>query len=186
MIEAFLKNGKYPRNPDKANTVKQLSFNSYKWLKDLPFLHVIDDLNLVLVHGGLFPLKPLYNQPHSVIRAQLINPFGEETRWWGKDAKLHKSKKTEEESKAEGFQRWYRVYDHQQNVAFGHSVFHQPLIYRAFPDKGFVVGVDTGSCFGGMLTAAIWGEKNKYPGFLSVKSKDIYAKLSRRIIDLEN
>ena len=164
----FLKEGTIPQNPDKATTLKQLNLDDFKYLEGLPKLHIIDPLKLILVHGGIWPALDWHKQPDSIVRLQSINPKTMQTRWWGFDAHLHKCKKTEEESRLEGYNRWYELYDHEYTVIYGHSGFNAPLTY------GNTIGIDTRSCFGGSLTACIWDNINK-PEFISIKAKKIYA-----------
>lgn len=149
------KRGMLFRNPDKTRTLNQLNDERVAWMTDLPLLHCVDDLNLVLVHGGLWPI-PIYAQPLNVIRAQMIKlrEYGK-CKWWGDDA--IKMGYTEEEITTKGWRRWYEIYNRPENVVYGHSVFAKPFDYRAFPDAGRTLGIDTGSCFGGKLTAAIIG-----------------------------
>jgi hypothetical protein len=169
----FNSSGGLPRNLDKRKTLSELCQRDVDYLSTLPYLHVFDDLGLVLVHGGLFPKIPLYAQPINVCRTQMVNPFYPgKSVWWGNDAKLmFKNGKTEDEMRAEGWERWYRVYDHEQDVIFGHSTFAQPMIYQ---NKGYgrCIGVDTGSCFGGSVTAAIYSASSL--SFISVKCKELY------------
>jgi hypothetical protein len=138
----------------------------------LPLLHCIDELNLVIVHGGLWPY-PIYAQPLNVIRAQMIHPrkYGS-SKWWGSDAE--KMGYTEESLRKEGWSRWYEIYNRPENVVYGHSVFGVPYEHQAFPTAGKTLGIDTGSCFGGNLTAAIIGP-NWVEKFVSVPPRAIYA-----------
>jgi diadenosine tetraphosphatase ApaH/serine/threonine PP2A family protein phosphatase len=168
--ERWLKTGEVPKNADKARTLSQLSKEDYEYLRDLPRLHVIDDLDLVLVHGGLWPSTELWRQPYNVIRAQMIHPGqGDNSRWWGNKAHFHKSGKTEAENVAEGWARWYHIYNLPHRVAFGHSVFAMPKEHQN-EGAGLTVGVDTGCCFGGSLTAAIF-DNSPRPTYLSVRAK---------------
>lgn len=163
-----------PRNPDKRKTLQEITDHHVSYLRNLPFLHVIDPLNLVLVHGGIFPSIPLYAQSVNVCRAQMVHPFlPGKTKWWGEDAKMFEAfGETEEQLTKKGWNRWYRLYDHDQHVIFGHSTFAQPFIHQN-PGYGMTIGVDTGSCFGGSVTACIFdGTTN--PSFMSVKCKKIY------------
>lgn len=157
----------------KMITLSQMNEERIEWMRNLPKLHVFDDSHLVLVHGGLFPGHPLYAQPHNIIRAQMIHPYKPgEVRWWGIDALKQKSKKTEEQSRAEGYVRWYEAYQDSYNVAYGHSVYVQPYIHQN-KDSGFTVGLDTGNVFGGVLTAGIFGDSEK-PWFISIPPKRVY------------
>ncbi len=176
----FRLTGKLPYNRDKLQTLAQFQSSSdgehlYNWLNGLPPLQVFDSENLILVHGGLWPKLSLHKQPHNIIRAQMISPqkIGE-VRWWGDDAKYSKAKKTEEESRKEGYERWYRLYDFEYNTIFGHSTFSQPFIYQN-KGCGKTIGVDTGTSFGGTLTACVYS-KDSPEFFISVKNKKVYYK----------
>ncbi|MDD3412510.1 MAG: metallophosphoesterase [Lachnospiraceae bacterium] len=158
------KYGLYPSNEDKENTISQLTQEHIDYLKELPMLHVFDDVKLIIVHGGLFPKQPLYMQAHNqgVTNNQMIYKDPDLApsimrRWWGADAASQpKMNKTEEESYAEGFRRWYELYDHEYDCIYGHSVIGlEPYVHH---NKGFgrTIGIDTGSCFGGYITALIY------------------------------
>jgi hypothetical protein len=177
------KTGLYPKNSEKKRTLEQLSAADYEYLNSLPPLHVFDDIGLILVHGGVWPDIPLYAQPKNVIRAQLVKPgHYDGCRWWGKDATLHRCKKTEAESYAEGWRRWYHVYDYEYDCAFGHSVFNQPMVHQ---NKGLgrTVGLDQGSVFGGSITAGIFdgGE----PFFVSIRVRKCHTPEASRVISDE-
>jgi hypothetical protein len=151
--------GPHP-NPDKERTLSQLDKEKVEYLKKLPHLHVFDDLGLILVHGGLIPNRSLYAQPPKVcIRAQMIKPDDPTAsgRWWGGDSSNQpRAKKTEEQSRKEGYVRWYEVYDQEYDCIYGHSVMGlDPYIHQR-EGYGKTIGIDTGSCFGGFLTALVY------------------------------
>lgn len=174
------KGGTTPQNRDKQLSLLQMTKEDAEFIRQMPKIHVEDKAKLVLVHGGVWPGVPMYSQPHNVIRAQLIHPASfTDVRWWGEDATLHKSKKTEAISRAEGFSRWYQLYDWEYDVAYGHSTWNQPHVHRN-PGCGRTVGVDTGVPFGGSLTAGIFGDGE--PWFVSVKAKKIWAAESSRVL----
>src|ERR1019366_1482961 len=93
------------------------------------------------------------------------------SRWWGEMAVKHKSGKSEEQNYAEGYRRWYSVYDLPYDCVYGHSVFVQPHVHQN-PGAGRTIGIDTGNVFGGTLTAAIMSEKPLH--FISVPPNKIY------------
>jgi hypothetical protein len=171
--------GEPPQNEDKKRTLSQLTLEDISYLKNLPLLESFPDLNTVLVHGGVWPGLTFEKQPKNVVRAQMINfkKIGD-TRWWGKDAPLHKSGRTEDQNREDGYVRWYEIYDRPEQVFYGHSVFTQPFIYQR---EGFgkTIGIDTGSCFGGALTAAIIDDGE--PWFVSVKAKKVWFEKSYRV-----
>lgn len=154
-----------PKKKDKATTFSQLNQDRINYLKSLPKIHVFEEINTILVHGGLVNAK-IEDQPHSVTYMQLIHKdyFGH-SKWFNKD----KKGVTEEEYKAQGWERWYRLWEGDYNVVFGHSGFVKPLVYTN--KKGFkCIGIDTGCCFGRTLTALIMPDMV----FLEVPAKNIF------------
>lgn len=176
----FRLTGKLPYNQDKLLTLSQFQSSSdgehlYNWLNELPPLQVFDSEKLILVHGGLWPNLPLHKQPHNIIRTQMVCPqYPGATRWWGEDAKYSKSGKTEDQSRSEGWERWYRLYDFDYTTIYGHSTWAQPFIHQNL-GFGKTIGIDTGTSFGGTLTACIYS-KDSPEFFISVKNKKIYYK----------
>lgn len=169
----MLKKGMFPSNPDKENTIKQLEQSDVDYLERLPFLHVFDDVMCVLCHGGLFPRLPFHIQSEMVgitnnqmIRKNAIitrdskgkyHYTPEDRRWFGGEAHMQpKINKSEEESRNEGFARWYELYDHEYDCIYGHSVLGIHPVVHQNPGYGKTIGIDTGSCFGGFLTALIY------------------------------
>lgn len=146
-------------NPDKARTISQLNDVRAKYINELPHLHVFDDTKLIIVHGGLTPCVPLQAQvPEVCVRLQMCIPgqLKSQNRWWGGDAtRQPRSGKSETDSRAEGYVRWYEAYDHEYDCIYGHSVMGlDPYIHQR-EGYGRTIGIDTGSCFGGFLTAYI-------------------------------
>lgn len=171
--------GQLHGNADKARTASQLTIDDIAYIKAMPRLHVDDDLGLILVHAGLWPSIPLYAQPLNVIRVQMLHPEQfNYCRWGGPDAPLGKSGKTEEESYAEGWRNWTDVYDYEQDVIYGHTVYGQPRI-QSNPGVGRTIGIDQGICFGGALTACIY-QQGVDPYFVTVKAKKVYFEQTRR------
>jgi len=149
-------------NPDKAKTLSQLNNERVEYLSKLPHLHVFDDVGLVIAHGGLMPKLSLYEQPPlQVCRAQMINPNDPtaKQRWWGGDAKRQpKVGKTEKQNREDGYVRWYEAYDGEYDCIYGHSVMGIEPYTHQNEGYGKTIGIDTGSCFGGFLTAYIYPE----------------------------
>lgn len=145
--------GEFPKNPDKKRTLEQITDpRDWKYLEELPLLHVFDDLQYIAVHGGLWPNLPWHLQPRNVCRAQLINVSNPgPTRWYGTD--IHGV--PEEENRAKGFVAWHEVYNHDYGVVVGHSVYGtQPKIFSR-ENLNPLIGVDTGCNWTGVLTAVI-------------------------------
>jgi hypothetical protein len=159
-------------NPDKEKTISQLTQEDIDWMTALPPIHVFDDNKLVIAHGGLWPRLPFHKQPINVIRAQLIQPWNPgPSKWWG--PKCEEVNGVDEAGMyANGWIRWYEAYDHQYDVAFGHSVFQSPMIYKK-PGSGTVFGLDQGGVFGGWLTGMIHRGPGDYH-IKQIKAKKVY------------
>ncbi len=86
---------------------------------------------------------------------------------------------TEEQLRLQGWERWYKLFDYQQDCVYGHSTWAQPMIHQN-PGMGRTIGIDTGSCFGGSITAAVFDRSSETPLFVSVKAKKNYTVNARR------
>jgi len=176
-ILSVMKTGGYTKNPDRNRTIKSIADvfagpENWKYLSDSPYLWAIDDLNVVVVHAGLWPGFPLYLQAnsHAVAIAQAINPekLGDSV-WYEHMAR--------ENAKA-GFQKyipWQDLYDGPENVVYGHSVYDRPRITQGF--GGWTIGIDTGVPFGGSLTAVILPDK----AFIQVPAAKVYCTENSRV-----
>lgn len=165
------KGGDLPFNESKRNTLAQLTEEDFNYIDNLPYIHVDDKLGLIIVHAGVWPNIPLYKQPTNVCRAQMIHPdIPGQTKWWNQpnEAQLYK----------EGWRRWISLYDYKEDIIFGHSTCAQPTT-RQNLGMGKTIGIDTGSCFGGMVTACIYYDNKEYI-YLAVKSEAIYTKDVKR------
>jgi hypothetical protein len=182
MILSLKDKGVMPDKPEMARATKELAPADWDYIRSAPRMHHDPLLNAVLVHGGLWPSTPLEKQPKNVVRCQMVHParkFKNESRWWGPSAASSRRGLTEEQSRAQGFERWYRLWDGSADVYYGHSVFAQPNMQRR-AGAGLTCGVDTGVCFGGALTAAIIGGGE--PHFVGVKSDKVYATMTERTL----
>ncbi len=139
---------------------------SEAYLRKLRWLHVMDEHETILVHGGLWPGLQLWEQPPAVMFAQLIHPERPgDVRWWGKD----RDGNSEEENYNLGYRRWWELCEEPYHVIYGHTVHEKPFIYKR------TIGIDTGCVFGGALTAIIMPEKR----FIQIPAKRIYAPRER-------
>lgn len=160
-----------PQNPEKNRSCYSIQSEAdWDYLKSLPPLHVFDEDKIILVHGGIYPHLPLYAQPkEAIIRLQLIHPehIGV-SKWFDKD----KEGVLEEVYRNQGWRRWYEMYDLPYDIVYGHSVYQNPHITGGTEGRGRTIGIDTGICFGGRLTAVILPDFD----FVSVPAKKVYFK----------
>ena len=169
----FKKKGLKHGNPEKIKMLNQMlnhpnSEDLWRYLEDMPKFRVFDDVGLFLVHGGLYPGVEVWeNCQQGVTFLQMTKPgplvLKSKNRWWGDDAiNQPRTNTTEEQSRAEGYLRWYEAYDYEYDCIFGHSVMGlKPFIHQN-PGFGKTIGIDTGSCFGGNLTAYIYPDNSYF------------------------
>lgn len=150
-----------PDKHEKWLIAKALDSEDLAYIRALPKLHVIADENLVLVHGGLWPKRELWEQDKSILYLRVINPARPgESRWLSRPGLY-----TMEENRAEGFAPWEELYEGPHSVVYGHSVRDEPKVL------GRTVGIDTGCVYGGALTAWVLPDKT----FVQVKAHKTYA-----------
>lgn len=133
------------------------------WIRALPDRLELPD-NWVAVHAGLIPGVPLERQEQEkIIRLRTLFPDT-----------LKIGQRTDEEAPLEdpvGTVFWTSLWRGPHSVVYGHSVnkgkehgppvcLEQPRVDRMWSaDKEMIacVGIDTGCCYGGRLTAAVLG-----------------------------
>lgn len=134
-----------------------LSKKDLAWISSLPLqIHIKD--NWYVVHAGMEPGLPFDQQDIGrIIRLRYVDANGR-----------HVKMKDREQPPDSWFwaERWNQPY----NIIFGHQVFPEPRIFKN--DNNVCIGVDSGCCFGGALTAYNI-ERNE---FVQVKAKKTYYK----------
>lgn len=159
-------------SPERQAQWEAFTEEEVDWLRRLPVMLDLAD-NWMAVHGGLTPGVPLENQnPDKVIRLRALYP---DTM---KAASL-----TDEQSLDDppGSVFWTTLWKGPWSIVYGHAVhgLEHPRIDRMQTANGTpiaCIGIDTGVCFGGRLTAAILG-KDGDAEFVQVQSKRQYAVL---------
>lgn len=151
-------------NPMKMASLRveqnaQLSIEDVAWLSGLPRVLRVDP-NWALVHGGFQPQYPVEKQdPKRVICMRYLD---DDNQLVALDRCLEQP---------EGSVFWTERWKGPESVVYGHAV-HDLVTPRIdeFPG-GRCIGIDTGCCYGGMLTAFIPEEDR----FVQVQGKRNYA-----------
>lgn len=151
----------------QTHPMKKVKYNDYShylrlnneeidWLKNLPAKINIKD-NYWAIHAGCVPGIAFDQQKFdTLIRVRYVDKNG-------KMLALPKNKKQPDNSYF-----WAELWDQPYNIIYGHHVHETPRIDRN--KNNICIGIDTGSCFGGSLTAYFL-EDNQ---FFSVKAKKTY------------
>lgn len=120
----------------------------YEFLCSLPYKMETDDL--ILVHGAYKDAKPKVQKDIAI--------YGETDGTTGADGYPTRT------------YRWRDSYMGKKWIIFGHDIFPEPNIYICASDA-CIIGIDTGVCYGGKLTAFRWPEQE----FLNVPARKVYA-----------
>lgn len=171
------------RQPDDARRAQweALTEGEVDWLRNLPVYAVLDD-NWVAVHAGLVPGVPLEEQdPDKVMRIRTLDPVT-----------LKVGQRTDEQESLEdppGTVFWASLWKGPYSVVYGHAVnkghlqkpqcLEYPLVHRGWSESKEMIaclGIDTGCCFGGRLTAASLS-RNGSVHITQVQSRGQYAVL---------
>src|SRR5579885_968319 len=120
-------------------TRRQLKSHHYDYMRAMPKFLRFPEHNLVAVHAGVFPGRPIEKQTdRHLLHIQSIRPPEEKSMW---PSRIPPGE--------EGWHFWHHFWNGPERIAFGHSVLNKPLI----TDK--VLGLDGGACFGLELWAYV-------------------------------
>jgi bis(5'-nucleosyl)-tetraphosphatase (symmetrical) len=145
---------------EKLAVFEALSDEDFAYLESLPTYIELEN-NWIVAHAGLEPGKTLPEQdPGKLTHIRFVNP------------ETLKTVSLDDNYEApEGSVYWTDLYKGPYSVIYGHNV-HQldaPEIREVAPGIK-TIGIDTGCCFGGNLTAFILPTEE----FVSVKAKENY------------
>lgn len=141
-------------NPEQEQIINDLTPGELHWLKFLPTYIRLPDFNAVVIHAGMAPGVALEHQAReSLTMMRFI------------DKETHKMLPLV----MPGFKQpenslyWTELYDMSEDVIFGHNVvsLKEPKIWENAVGAR-CIGIDTGACFGGMLTACILDPENPF------------------------
>ena len=177
----YLKRRAHPNYeiPMKFGLPKLQIFNSLadeelEFLGSLPaYLH-LEESNWLVVHAGLEPRKPLEDQTYGkMTHIRYVNP---ET--------LKTASLDDNYNPPPGSVYWTELYELPYNVVYGHNVHSKTQPEVVVSSIGAqLVGIDTGACFGGRLTAFFVPERGGSvtpESFVQVPARAVYSnKLNR-------
>ena len=133
-----------PFSTDKLIAHNAMSDEDLEFLGTLPVFIHLDSQDWVVVHAGLEPRKTLDNQDNGKLtHIRFLNPTTMRPVSLGDDL-----------MPPDGSIYWTECYDLPHHVVYGHNVhdLETPRVVRK-EHGAQLVGLDTGCCFGGSLTA---------------------------------
>lgn len=129
-----------------------MDIDDLDWLQRLPrFLHV-EEINTVFMHAGVaVGQHPLHQRDDAYLYCRYVDAERKKMVTLNKDF-----------TQPEGSTFWTEHYMHPINIVFGHHVvsLDEPEV-TTNPAGAKMIGIDTGSCFGGRLTAYIHDGTNE-------------------------
>eukprot|EP01134_Creolimax_fragrantissima_P003395 CFRG3395T1 len=130
--------------------IKEIKPEVRSWALDIPYTIAIGDL--LIVHAGLVPKEPLEQQtPFDMTRMRVVRKLDDESY-----EPLQRV--------SDGAVQWATTWPGPQLVIFGHDAKKQ------LQEEPFALGLDTGCCYGKMLTCAIF----KTPNIAELPREDWY------------
>ena len=170
------KNPMRRKEPSRIVENERLSEKDMRWLRSLPIRIELGN-NWVAVHGGFQPgLSSAEQKDNDVIRMRFVDEKTFEPMTLGDDF-----------SQPEGSVFWAHAWRGPENVMYGHAVHgNEPLhtvckgeppfeLFReGWPETVQTLGLDTGCCFGGRLTAAVSTDDFLTWEIVQVDAKRVY------------
>lgn len=163
---------KHYRNPMTLNEHKQevwksLSDQNLDYLEAGKYCVPVWEYNALVVHAGVLPASVVGDLPYDKRdREEYIF-----TRYIDKDSFRQKSLGPNFTKPVNSI-HWTEAYDGFVDIVYGHDVrsFDEPVV--EYNEKGArMIGLDTGSCFGGKLSCIIFTPENPQGVFESIKAK---------------
>lgn len=145
---------------DKKDYYTKMSDEDIQYISNMPTYLELEDV--VIVHAGLKPGIRISEQS----KDDLLY-----LRYTDSDRKFISIKKVAKLGKEETGARFWTEFGpfNKKYIIYGHKVWDEPRIDK-FDDGSMCIGIDTGCCFGGKLTAFILESHE----FISVSAKQIY------------
>lgn len=155
---------------DKRKDYESLDDEEREFLCTLPNSIYVEEHKILVVHAGVRPGRWPFDQPGNIYR---------HCRYIYEDDLKLATLDTTTYAQPEGSKLWPELYTYDTHVVYGHHVesMTDPAI-RVNQIGGVTVGLDTGCCFGGRLTALVIeeGEENR---FVQVDARKVYMDRSK-------
>lgn len=154
------KNPMRPFVGERAVQHERLTEEEREWLSELPpFVRFKDgDRDWIACHAGVPTDKPIEQQKvKTLVRTRWLDGVTGEYASTGDPNEI-----------PEGAVYWDEKWAGPESVIHGHIVMDEPRFVEVSKGDAIVLGIDTGCCFGGKLTAAVFMGRGGCPMVLSV------------------
>lgn len=170
------------KNPMSLGINKEIIYNGLVetgllgWLAELPTYINIPEINTCVVHAGVLPTSPQIKASEHPRRTHLYMRFVEPTT-----AKMLALDVEHEQPK--GSVHWTEIYNGKENIIYGHHAHSFTNPHVTLHESNIrTIGIDTGCCFGGTLTALLieQGEDENFVGrSVSINAYKVYTALKK-------
>lgn len=150
---------------EKAKVWETLTDEHLAFLEAQPYILPIPEYNSVVVHAGVLPNRSLTEQNRrTCLFVRYVDEKTFEQRHLGPNF-----------TQPPGSVHWTSLYTGAKDIVYGHDVqsITEPVI-KTNKNGGRTIGIDTGACFGGRLTAFIYSKQAKRGEIVQVQSKYTY------------
>lgn len=138
-----------------------LTDSDIHWMKHLPVKLDLGN-GFWAVHAGCEPRCSLEDQAHDqIMRVRFVNEKGQGVPL------------NSDNSAPENTVYWAERWKGPESIVYGHCVHSLNKARIDKHDEVTCLGIDTGCCFGGMLTAAVFNSNSNIE-FVQVKANDVY------------
>ena len=146
---------------DQQDYYSQLSEEDIQYIANMPLYIEMEDV--IVLHAGVKPNISISNQKKEDL---MYLRYTDDNRKMISLKTINKIGKV-----AAGARFWTEFGPFGKSIVYGHQVWSEPHIDK-FDDGTACYGIDTGCCFGGMLTALIWETKE----IVQIKAKKVHYK----------
>jgi hypothetical protein len=144
-------------SPDHRRVAEHLTESEWQWLESRPLWLALPDHQVVVVHAGVIPGRPVeQTPPRALLTMRALDSSG---HW------------TDDKSASP---LWGARYVGPPHVVFGHNSLEEPQLHE------WATGIDTGCVYGNRLTALVLDPGEPPPRGRAVRSKLVSVAARRR------
>jgi hypothetical protein len=131
--------------PERKKILESLTAEDIEWLANAPTRIFLPDYNIVAVHAGFLPGVPMAEQKENThMHVRFL---------FDRSRPAHLDPKNGHKPPL-GSKFWAEDYEDKWDVVYGHHVWDNNAVkIHKTPNGRTCWGIDTGACFGGLLTA---------------------------------
>jgi predicted phosphodiesterase len=148
---------------EKQRVWHSLTYEHIDFLETQPYCISLEEYNTYVVHAGVLPERPIEKQTKETYLY---------TRYVHKETHKRLHLMRPNFTQPPNSVHWTEIYEGKADIIYGHDVQSTTDPVIAINSSGArTIGLDTGACFGGKLTAVVYSEKSPRGEFVQIQSK---------------